>query len=454
MLMPTSNTWVIDNDTQQATSGDMDIVDVLLLFIAFMTYPPISFPLVALIYTLRWSPVVEPIITGTMFVVSGEVDPKEILLTALPHVAEGQKLLTAKKTARLVAEKAEDDEVKRLKLLSVQKEQHLDYLRQERQAITESQTVVEFLYNSLRTFLTGTTGSGKSVVMWNLCKALSEQGFEAYVADLKSDRDGKKWPFAHKVAGYGYGTNPEAFDEIEALFKQWLTLMSYRAEQQSTFGQDTFPPAVLIIDEANMIGAGLLSTESCKTAFISAIETTLRLGRELNMGLFMAAQDDQVENLGIEGKSAMLRNFNYRVEVVKVRNIRKAVVLDGQKRPVATFNVPELFDPITLLKKPSQKPSLNPSTPSVVTGTGSEAAVQTPLPLPMPVDEDADGATMEDKIRERFEQHDDLRQAGVTSNEGMITWLRDQGFSKRAQDFREIINQVREEVLNKREETI
>ena len=193
--------------------------------------------------------------------------------------------------------------------------------------------LVETLEATPHRLIIGHTRGGKTTLIHHMATRWAAQGERVLVGD--PDAAPGLWPGC-EVRGYG--------DDVNSI-GELLAIVSAEVAQRRTLraqGVRRFEPLHLVIDEAQDV---LPVVEGGLELF----EDVARRGGKLNIRMTVGVQDKQVKTLGLEGKSALLRNLQI-ADVLKGRDgHRVAVLRDAETGGKVTMPIPQLVDPESLI---------------------------------------------------------------------------------------------------------
>lgn len=179
----------------------------------------------------------------------------------------------------------------------------------------------------------GHTRGGKTTLIHELATDWARRGERVLVGD--PDAAPGLWPGC-EVRGYG--------DDVQGI-GELLGVVAAEVEARRLAraqGVRRFEPLHLVIDEAQDVLPVL-------DGGLELFEDVARRGGKLNVRLTVGVQDKQVKTLGLEGKSALLRNFQV-AEVLKNREGRRVAQLrDAETGQKVSLPIPELPDPERLI---------------------------------------------------------------------------------------------------------
>lgn len=286
-------------------------------------------------YFLRRTPVVQDgvtIIRGVMqgIPLSAQITPPDTSLILPGSIGSEKRLEDAR--ARMEAEATRRKRQERLMLAD-----------SENRGLLKQEGLLSILLNSTHLLLTGGSGAGKTFLLQHLVAQWREQWPDAkiVVLDLKGDsRTGsgqsKKWPWANRVVGYGYGHDMAAIGGMVNAIAEVRAEMGSRADTRDA----NYSPYILVIDEANQF-VDRLPEGAYNDVWRPTISTFLRMYRELGGKLVVAAQD--WDTLGIT--EPVMRNFNIQAHIHVARpGVRVAEVRTGDGIPYGGFRVPNLAE--------------------------------------------------------------------------------------------------------------
>ena len=198
----------------------------------------------------------------------------------------------------------------------------------------------------------GHTRGGKTTLSHEMATGWARRGERVLVGD--PDAAPGLWPGC-EVRGYG--------DDVQSI-GELLTVVQGEVEARRLAraqGVRRFEPLHLVIDEAQDVLPAL-------DGGLELMEDVARRGGKLNIRMTVGVQDKQVKTLRLEGKSALLRNFQI-ADVMKNREGRRVAVLrDPETGQKVSMPIPQLTDPETLitvrpatettqnLRRPAQSP--------------------------------------------------------------------------------------------------
>lgn len=209
----------------------------------------------------------------------------------------------------------------------------------------------------------GRSRGGKTTLIHEMATHWADEGARVIVCD--PDAMPGLWPGC-TVVGAG---NKVA--EIEKVLK--VTAQEYQRRQEARGqGQVEFRPIHVVIDEAHevlpVIDGGL-----------KIFNDLTRRGAKHGIHLTIGVQDKQVSTLGLQGQSELLKNFIVADVLKDSQGQRKAVIQDAVTGKRTAWQIPQMRDPMSLVKTPAQ--------PKVQSAVAARVAAQ---PAPTPV---ADGDT-------------------------------------------------------------
>lgn len=196
----------------------------------------------------------------------------------------------------------------------------------------------------------GHTRGGKTTLIHELATSWAQRGERVLVGD--PDAAPGLWPGC-EVRGYG--------DDVESI-GELLNVVQAEVEGRRLAraqGVRRFEPLHLVIDEAHDVLPAL-------DGGLELFEDVARRGGKLNIRMTVGVQDKQVKTLGLEGKSALLRNF-CTADVMKNREGRRVAVLrDPETGQKTSMPIPQLTDPESLIMvRPATETTQNLRRPSV-----------------------------------------------------------------------------------------
>jgi hypothetical protein len=211
----------------------------------------------------------------------------------------------------------------------------------------------------------GHTRGGKTTLLHKLATDWAAAGARVVVCD--PDAAPGLWPGCEAA---GHGDDQAAIAQmLHAVRAEVQTRRAQRAQ-----GVRRFAPLHLVIDEAHDVVAGVPGA-------LDLVEDIARRGAKLGVHLTIGVQDRQVKTLGLEGKSAILSNFQT-VEMLRDADGRRIALLHdpvtGERR---RMDVPELPDPERLIARSAQPPAHAGRTG----GAGADAALLEALLAAPPV---------------------------------------------------------------------
>jgi energy-coupling factor transporter ATP-binding protein EcfA2 len=201
------------------------------------------------------------------------------------------------------------------------------------QAQAQAGDIFELLTSGRHALIVGHTGGGKSTLLHNLAAAHAQAGADVLVIDVDS--------IAGKYPGYrvvGCGDDYDGASAGLAIVRRGLE----QRRQARRDGQRQFKRIVVLIDEAQDV------VREIDGAW-PILEDVIRRGRKLNIFAVIAAQDSQVKNLKLEGKSHLLGNLT-RCDVRRQAGQRVAVVGND------VYPLPRLRAPDELVRASGTKP--------------------------------------------------------------------------------------------------
>lgn len=182
----------------------------------------------------------------------------------------------------------------------------------------------------------GRTRGGKTTLLHKLATDWAASGARVVVCD--PDAAPGLWPGCEAV---GHGDDLAAIERmLHAVRAEVQTRRAQRAQ-----GVRRFAPLHLVIDEAHDVVPGVPGA-------LDLVEDIARRGAKLGVHLTIGVQDRQVKTLGLEGKSAVLHNFQT-VEMLRDADGRRIALLHdpvtGERR---RMEAPDLPDPERLIVPP------------------------------------------------------------------------------------------------------
>jgi hypothetical protein len=183
--------------------------------------------------------------------------------------------------------------------------------------------IFELLLEGRHVLIVGSTGGGKSTLLHNLAAAHARQQANVLVIDV--DAIAGKYP-GYRVVGCG--------DDYDSAFAGLTIVRRELAQRRDARreGAREFKRLILLVDEAQDVVRELDSAWPI-------LEDVIRRGRKVNIFAVIAAQDSQVKNLKLEGKSHLLGNLT-RVDVRPQGRSRVAVV-GRHAYPLARMHAPD-----------------------------------------------------------------------------------------------------------------
>jgi hypothetical protein len=190
----------------------------------------------------------------------------------------------------------------------------------------------------------GHTRGGKTTLIHHMATQWAAAGERVLVGD--PDAAPGLWPGCEVR---GAGDDVASIGELLTIVDAEVTARRAARAQ----GVRQFAPLHLVIDEAQDV---LPALEHGMELF----EDVARRGGKLNIRMTVGVQDKQVKTLGLEGKSALLRNFQV-ADVLKNREGRRVAVLrDAETGAKVSMPIPALTDPETLItRRPSTATTTN-----------------------------------------------------------------------------------------------
>jgi energy-coupling factor transporter ATP-binding protein EcfA2 len=198
---------------------------------------------------------------------------------------------------------------------------------------TPAGDIFELLTSGRHALIVGHTGGGKSTLLHNLAAAHAQAGADVLVIDVDS--------IAGKYPGYrvvGCGDDYDGAAAGLAIVRRGLE----QRRQARRDGQRQFKRIVVLIDEAQDV------VREIDGAW-PILEDVIRRGRKLNIFGVIAAQDSQVKNLKLEGKSHLLGNLT-RCDVRRQAGQRVAVCGND------VYPLPRLRAPDEMVRASGTKP--------------------------------------------------------------------------------------------------
>lgn len=216
----------------------------------------------------------------------------------------------------------------------------------------------------------GRSRGGKTTLIHEMATHWADEGARVIVCD--PDAMPGLWPGC-TVVGAG---NKVA--EIEKVLK--VTAQEYQRRQEARGqGQVDFRPIHVVIDEAHevlpVIDGGL-----------KIFNDLTRRGAKHGIHLTIGVQDKQVSTLGLQGQSELLKNFIVADVLKDSQGQRKAVIADAVTGKRTAWQIPQMRDPMSLVKTPAQ--------PKAQTVNAARVAAQ---PEPTPV-ADSETERLEDPL--------------------------------------------------------
>jgi hypothetical protein len=211
-------------------------------------------------------------------------------------------------------------------------------------APTPADPLFDALEGSPHRLIIGHSRGGKTTLIHHLATDWARRGERVLVGD--PDAAPGMWPGC-EVAGYG-----DDVASIGALLDITGAEVEARRQARAT-GVRQFAPFHLVIDEAHDVLPVL-------PGGLELFEDVARRGGKLNVRMTVGVQDKQVKTLGLEGKSALLRNFQT-ADVLKNREGRRVAVLrDAETGQKVSMVIPQLTDPESLIiSRPSTATTTN-----------------------------------------------------------------------------------------------
>lgn len=180
----------------------------------------------------------------------------------------------------------------------------------------------------------GHTRGGKTTLIHKLATDWAAAGERVLVGD--PDAAPGLWPGCEVR---GAGDNVASIGELLGMVQAEVEARRLARAQ----GVRRFAPLHLIIDEAHDVLPAL-------DGGLELFEDVARRGGKLNIRMTVGVQDKQVKTLGLEGKSALLRNF-MTADVLKTRDGRRVAVLrDPETNQKVSMEIPTLTDPESLIR--------------------------------------------------------------------------------------------------------
>ncbi len=195
------------------------------------------------------------------------------------------------------------------------------------------QDIVEYLAGRWHVFLVGYTRGGKTVLLHSIARNRAAAGASVMVCD--ADAITGRYP-GYRCVGAG-----DNYDTIGAAINLLWRETEKRRKQRAA-GQRRFPELWFLCDEVHDVKAEI------EGAWV-VLESVIRRGAKLNMHVVIATQDDQVETLGLHGKSKLLKNLTKAEAMLDEAGRRIAVVGKG-----VTWEVPDLPNPDDTVTRTSQ----------------------------------------------------------------------------------------------------
>jgi len=224
----------------------------------------------------------------------------------------------------------------------------------------------------------GRTRGGKTTLLHKLATDWAASGARVVVCD--PDAAPGLWPGCEAV---GHGDDLAAIERmLHAVRAEVQTRRAQRAQ-----GVRRFAPLHLVIDEAHDVVPGVPGA-------LDLVEDIARRGAKLGVHLTIGVQDRQVKTLGLEGKSAVLHNFQT-VEMLRDADGRRIALLHdpvtGERR---RMEAPDLPDPERLIVPPPDPRAPPPAADAALlaqllatppAGGGEQATVHLAQPGPVTV---------------------------------------------------------------------
>ena len=228
------------------------------------------------------------------------------------------------------------------------------------QAAGHPPALLDRLAQAPHRLIIGHTRGGKTTLLHALATGWAAEGQRVLVAD--PDAAPGQWPGC-EVAGGG-----DDMPAIAALFDEVRAEVARRRAARAQ-GERVFAPLHLVIDEAQDV----LPDAGGYDLF----EDIARRGAKLGVRLTVGVQDKQVATLGLEGKSAILRNLET-VDVMRTAGGRVAVLRHPVTGEREQYPVPDLPDPEQFIRRPAPAP---PPPPPAAAPDPARAAVARILAL-------------------------------------------------------------------------
>jgi hypothetical protein len=204
----------------------------------------------------------------------------------------------------------------------------------------------------------GHTRGGKTTLIHHLATSWASRGERVLVGD--PDAAPGMWPGC-VVRGHG-----DDVESIAELLEITAAEVRGRRERRAQ-GVRRFPPLHLVIDEAHDVLPALPGA-------MELFEDVARRGGKLNVRMTVGVQDKQVKTLGLERKSALLRNFQT-ADVLKASDGRRVAVLtDAETGQKVKMVIPSLTDPESLIIAPATATTTN-LRPAMAAEAGQRAVI-------------------------------------------------------------------------------
>lgn len=179
--------------------------------------------------------------------------------------------------------------------------------------------------------LVGGSGAGKTTVTRALVRKLVGMGHRVLVGDPKvSGPTSDKWPGC------------EVFGDLDEFHEELLKIKAEldRRVAAGKQGYGNFPHVWVVLDEYWRVWPQHPSIKA-------VVEEMLRLAREYNIHLVLGSQDNQAASMGLQGKTKLMANFTWIVELRfdTVNNRRWAdfcQYVNGENKRRFSLDVPRL----------------------------------------------------------------------------------------------------------------
>ena len=179
----------------------------------------------------------------------------------------------------------------------------------------------------------GESGSGKSSVLRHLSKQRVNMSGDIYIVDPHYRYGSWHWA---KVIGSGDSPYEEIVSFFQVVEKEYEERRKRRREDTSG-GDLGFYPMTILVDELPALVNEIRDETGNRQAadeILSIWRRLLREGRKFNMFIILGTQSILVKTLGIDGESAVLKNFNYTIWLGAFATDNAPQLAEAQQRPL------------------------------------------------------------------------------------------------------------------------